>query len=127
MALTNAGTITCLNTDNKSNHFYANDGKIDQLLRKIIFQPMEHSTSAYDFAKADSIPTIQFFARDATLNNDSINVTCSADTFERIGDHIPFDLLDQIGSNGSCRNPDFSQVEQQVRGIKLGSFLATNK
>lgn len=120
MALPNTGTVTCLNTDNKSNHFYPNDGKIDQLLRKISFEAMVMSTNSYDFARATSIPTVQFFARDATLDNDATNVTCSSDTFERIGDHTPMDMMDNSSSRGSYDEPEFSQIEQQVRGIKLG-------
>lgn len=118
--LPNTGTITCLNTDNKSNHFYPNDGEIDQFLRKLSFQPMEESTLQYEFAQATSIPTVSFFSRDSLMSQRSVNVTCSSDSFERLGDITSSDLLDEISSNANRLNSGFSQMEQQARGVKLG-------
>jgi hypothetical protein len=121
MPIPSTATIDCLNTENRANFFYPNDGFVDMLLRKISFQPMVNSTTQFDFSQASAIPATGFFERDALLPNNPANVVCSANVFRRVGDNVSMSLMEQISSRGRCDSPvDFDQLEQQARGTKLG-------
>ena len=118
MAVPSQSTVRALNTNNNSNHFYPNDNKIDQFLRKITFQPMEHSTDQFEFHRASSLPTVAFFGQGGTVTNNVTAVDTETITYQRLGQHVAIDLLDNISSR-SDHDAYFSQLEQQVRGTKL--------
>ena len=118
MAVPSQSTVRALNTNNNSNHFYPNDNKIDQFLRKITFQPMEHSTDQFEFHRASSLPTVAFFTQGGSVTNNVTAVSTSTDIFQRLGQTVALDLLDNISSR-SDHDAYFSQIEQQVRGTKL--------
>ena len=113
MALPSSNTINFLNTPNRSGSYFPNDGFLDALLRKIIFQPME-STYRFSFSRGTTLPVVEFFERDDTLPIKPTEVASATDTLFRLGDHTCLDHFDQIGSNRT------DQIEEQVKGIKLG-------
>jgi hypothetical protein len=118
MAVPNSTTIRNLNTANKGLSFRPNDNKTDQLLRKIQFQPLERSTDQFSYQQATSLPTVAFFAQGASVNNNVAVVSTTTLTFERVGQHIAIDLLDELSSRNDY-DLHFSQMEQQVRATKL--------
>jgi hypothetical protein len=118
MAIPSSTSIRNLNTPNKSLSFRPNDNKIDQFLRKIIFQSLERSTDQFLFQRATSLPTVAFFAQGASVNNNVAAVSTTTLTLERVGQHVAIDLLDELSSR-SDYDLRFSQLEQQVRATKL--------
>jgi hypothetical protein len=93
MAIPSSTSIRNLNTPNKSLSFRPNDNKIDQFLRKIIFQSLERSTDQFLFQRATSLPTVAFFAQGASVNNNVAAVSTTTLTLERVGQHVAIDSL----------------------------------
>jgi hypothetical protein len=118
MAVPSSTTIRNLNTANKGLSFRPNDNKTDQLLRKIQFQPLERSTDQFSYQQATSLPTVTFFAQGASVNNNVAVVSTTTLLFERLGQHVAIDLLDELSSRNDY-DLHFSQLEQEVRATKL--------
>jgi hypothetical protein len=85
---------------------------------KSMFQPLERSTDQFSYQQATSLPTVAFFAQGASVNNNVAVVSTTTLTFERVGQHIAIDLLDELSSRNDY-DLHFSQMEQQVRATKL--------
>lgn len=94
--------------------YHPNDQKRDQFMLSLELEEMIMATDAYQYNRADSIPSIVFLTRGANKNLPATNVTLNSVAFTRIGEHIELDLYDSISGRMS------DNLEQQARGVKLG-------